>query len=203
MHAPDVLLLVIGGSRHHRRGHAEAQAARRRRARAVPRPRADPVPSVAASDMFVLPSAYEANALVVLEALACGLPVVSTRVGFAPEIIEDGRNRSCFLSLPRRSARSRVSWIRGNSALILREQYPCSTACLSVLVALCLAVLVQLSLAIRDQEILDNIPARLRQPGAVKIDEYSLEVARRPPSRSAQPAGIQGCGASSRGELRV
>ena len=50
------------------------------------------VPFFAAADMFVLPSAYEANALVVLEALACGLPVVATRVGFAPEIIVDGDN---------------------------------------------------------------------------------------------------------------
>ena len=55
-------------------------------------PRHDLAPFLAASDMFVLPSAYEANALVVLEALASGLPVVTTRVGFAPEIIVDGEN---------------------------------------------------------------------------------------------------------------
>ena len=42
--------------------------------------------------MLVLPSAYEANALVVLEALACGLPVVCTRVGFAPDLLVDGEN---------------------------------------------------------------------------------------------------------------
>jgi len=53
---------------------------------------ADPVPLLQASDLLVLPSAYEANALVVLEALACGLPVVSTRVGFAPDILVDGDN---------------------------------------------------------------------------------------------------------------
>ncbi len=54
--------------------------------------RPDPVPCFQASDILVLPSAYEANALVVLEALACGLPVVSTHVGFAPDIIVDGDN---------------------------------------------------------------------------------------------------------------
>jgi UDP-glucose:(heptosyl)LPS alpha-1,3-glucosyltransferase len=55
-------------------------------------PRHDLAPFLAASDMFVLPSAYEANALVVLEALASGLPVVTTRVGYAPEIVVDGDN---------------------------------------------------------------------------------------------------------------
>ena len=45
-----------------------------------------------AADTLVLPSAYEANALVLLEALACGLPVVATRVGFAPELVRDGDN---------------------------------------------------------------------------------------------------------------
>ena len=54
--------------------------------------RPDPVPLLRASDVLVLPSAYEANALVVLEALACGVPVVSTRVGFAPDLIVDGEN---------------------------------------------------------------------------------------------------------------
>lgn len=52
----------------------------------------DPVPLLHAADVLVLPSAYEANALVVLEALACGVPVIATRVGFAPELIVDGEN---------------------------------------------------------------------------------------------------------------
>jgi UDP-glucose:(heptosyl)LPS alpha-1,3-glucosyltransferase len=52
----------------------------------------DPVRALASSDVLVLPSAYEANALVVLEALACGIPVVSTPVGAAPDLIVDGVN---------------------------------------------------------------------------------------------------------------
>ena len=45
-----------------------------------------------AADVFALPSAYEAYQLVVLEALACGVPVVATPVGSAPELIVDGVN---------------------------------------------------------------------------------------------------------------
>jgi glycosyltransferase involved in cell wall biosynthesis len=52
----------------------------------------DPLPWLHAADVLVLPSAYEANALVVLEALACGVPVVATPVGYAPEVIDDGVN---------------------------------------------------------------------------------------------------------------
>jgi len=55
-------------------------------------PRRPPVPFLHAADFFVLPSAYEANALVVLEALAAGLPVIATPVGFAPEVVVDGVN---------------------------------------------------------------------------------------------------------------
>ncbi len=92
-HAESVLLLVVGGD-------AESVADARSRAERLgvaPRvlfagTRSDIPVMMAASDAFVLPSAYEANALVILEALAAGLPVVATRVGYAPQIIEDGRN---------------------------------------------------------------------------------------------------------------
>jgi UDP-glucose:(heptosyl)LPS alpha-1,3-glucosyltransferase len=50
----------------------------------------DPLPWLHAADALALPSAYEANALVVLEALACGVPVVATPVGYAPQVVNDG-----------------------------------------------------------------------------------------------------------------
>ena len=92
-YAPNVLLLIIGGSDDIiAAANAEAQSVGAGDRVLFLGPRYHLRPFLAASDMFVLPSAYEANALVVLEALASGLPVVTTRVGFAPEIVTDGRN---------------------------------------------------------------------------------------------------------------
>lgn len=54
--------------------------------------RRDDVPAVtAALDVAVLPSYREAQGIVILEAMALSRPVIASRVGGIPEMIEDGR----------------------------------------------------------------------------------------------------------------
>src|SRR5205823_4362177 len=45
---------------------------------------------LAAMDIFVLPSLHEALPIAALEAMAARLPVIATRVGGNPEVVQDG-----------------------------------------------------------------------------------------------------------------
>ena len=52
--------------------------------------------ALAAMDVFVLPSISEGMSNTLLEAMSAGLPVVATRVGGNPELIEDGAGGVLF-----------------------------------------------------------------------------------------------------------
>jgi glycosyltransferase involved in cell wall biosynthesis len=47
---------------------------------------------MAACDVLIVPSWFDGTPSVVLEALACGRPVVASRIGDTPDFIEDGKN---------------------------------------------------------------------------------------------------------------
>jgi len=53
-------------------------------------PEADLAPLYAVADAFVLPSLEEGFGMTVIEALAAGTPVVGTRVGAVPDILDNG-----------------------------------------------------------------------------------------------------------------
>ncbi|MFI2204240.1 glycogen synthase [Streptomyces sp. NPDC020192] len=53
-------------------------------------PRAEVIQLLTRAAVFVCPSVYEPLGIVNLEAMACGTPVVASRVGGIPEVVDDG-----------------------------------------------------------------------------------------------------------------
>jgi UDP-glucose:(heptosyl)LPS alpha-1,3-glucosyltransferase len=96
---------------------------------------ADILPAYAAADAYVHPTWYDPCSLVVLEAMAGGLPVVTTRFNGASELMLDGRE-GFLLDTPRNTAalagamRALLDGGRraemGQAARATAEQYPLS-----------------------------------------------------------------------------
>jgi UDP-glucose:(heptosyl)LPS alpha-1,3-glucosyltransferase len=86
---PPAHLIVVGRDKH--AGRYEARARERGVARRVTftGPLADPRPYYGAADAFVLPTLYDPCPNAALEALACGLPVITSTKSGAAEIVLD------------------------------------------------------------------------------------------------------------------
>lgn len=69
----------------------------------------DPKSLLQASDIFLLASTGEAFGLVLVEAMACGVPIVGTRSGSLPEVVEEGKTG---LLVPTRNAQELATAIQ-------------------------------------------------------------------------------------------
>ena len=87
--APLYLLLVGGGELENAVRQQVVELGLQERVRFLG-VRADVADILRASDVFVLSSRWEGNPMSVMEAMAAGLPVVSTAVGGVPELVQEG-----------------------------------------------------------------------------------------------------------------
>jgi glycosyltransferase involved in cell wall biosynthesis len=88
--APELVVLLTGPARGYVRGELEKRNIPYRHL--VAGSRAELARAYQALDVYVIPARQEGGPKGVLEAMASGVPLVSTRVGQAQDLLEDGRN---------------------------------------------------------------------------------------------------------------
>lgn len=105
-------------------------------------PVADPVPLYAAADLYVQPTFYDPCSLVVLEALASGLPVITTRANGAGELIaqdvegtllDDPRDTQSLAAAIERLSPLDIRLRMGRAARILALEHTLEQNCLEIL----------------------------------------------------------------------
>ncbi len=88
----DVFLLVVGRDRHIGRFHTRSEKLGLAQRAIFVGAKEDVKPYYGAADALVLPTLYDPFPNVALEAMACGLPVITSLKSGAAELIENGRN---------------------------------------------------------------------------------------------------------------
>ncbi len=68
-------------------------------------------------DLYLICSREEGGPKALIESMACGIPVVSTRVGMAPEVIEDGKDGFLSDEISTEKIYEKVDIFLNNSAL--------------------------------------------------------------------------------------
>jgi len=96
-------------------------------------PRRELIKLFKSADLFVLPSRYEAFGIVIIEAMAAGIPVIASNISAIPYIIKDGENGLLFEPENHNELAEKIKYLMGNDSAakslsstamkIVREKY--------------------------------------------------------------------------------
>jgi glycosyltransferase involved in cell wall biosynthesis len=126
-------------------------------------------PYLQAADVFVLPSKTEGLSNALLEAMACGLPAIATRVGGAPDVIFHRQNG--WLAAPESPGELREGLVLLLSDPALRAQLG-NQARASMEIKFSLAVIAERLRCLYDRTLQGRPAGELAEPGVVGYDRF-------------------------------